>query len=779
MKNLSIGVLLLVMCTGTFTGCGCGDSFTDVLPASETASFRIRSAQKPCEIPFTPVEEKCEVKIDVFFVIDDSNFMYAPVVAGDPRTKMEMTKRIFLDIRKRLQTQLDTAAQNGNLAAVCAQYGLSNLPADVVAKLAAGDVRFDIAFGVGRYEDYGNSTVNFDLNGNLPPAAQAGVIDANARPFILNMPILREHYLEAHDGDAANPNFDPIFESALDVTGGATPDAVGPISTENRRAFGDGSVGFASAAQFRQDPQSGFEALYQVATGAGFDGNADADNEDSGLPCGNLAQGLAPAVLNPGETNDVPSVGYQPLPNEPQQPGEPVREVFLVGDGNGNFPQGGADAPGACITSGNEGGVGWRNGSARFVLLASDVAAISAIDPEPAFNATLSVPNNTPLPCALPGPFAGSVLASAFDGTTGRFGADAGKAGIVAPAGAATPQQAVNALEGACIEALFIGAPGILPGPVKPNATTTPIFGIPVPSSPSFLPYTWMSGVSKLTGVRNVVTAAEDAANAGDWPNVFDMATVIPHAQPGPSDDMLNGLYERVAVHMCENPAAVVCPISDTLPPNSPDIEVCFELIVNGSTPGFTASFPFVGTQLRATALVPTYYRDTITNDAFQVIGGNRIDVGQPGAIASTNEDTVIAFFDPASTITEAVFQYASENIPPDQLATTSFTLERVSYTLPGGLPQEHASILDECMLAQDVEVAADIDLIGNANLVDPVVATPSININGNPGGSCVELLEPNFTPYQIGNCDPLGGSFPLGLFSKAIDSSFKPVAVP
>ena len=55
MKNLSIGVLLLMMCTGAFTGCGCGDGIPPPTPPTTApVQYKIRTVQKPCKIDFTP-----------------------------------------------------------------------------------------------------------------------------------------------------------------------------------------------------------------------------------------------------------------------------------------------------------------------------------------------------------------------------------------------------------------------------------------------------------------------------------------------------------------------------------------------------------------------------------------------------------------------------------------------------------------------------------------------------------------------------------------------------
>ena len=102
-------------------------------------------------------------------------------------------------------------------------------------------------FGVGRFEDYANFT--------------AGDFD---RPFLLNQPIVTTD----QDG------FRDAITAAL-----------------ARQAFGNGG----------DDPESLMEALFQTATGLGFDGNNDGDTSDSGPAGSNAAQ------LIENASGDVPA----------------------------------------------------------------------------------------------------------------------------------------------------------------------------------------------------------------------------------------------------------------------------------------------------------------------------------------------------------------------------------------------------------------------------------------------------------------------------------------
>src|SRR6185295_10937879 len=95
----------------------------------------------------------------------------------------------------------------------------------------------DLAFGVGRFEDYSTSA-----NGD--------------RPFILSQPIITDDTV----------GFSTAIDAAL-----------------NRKTPGGGG----------DLPETDIEALFQVATGVGFDGNNDGDRTDSG------AAGLAATQTNP------------------------------------------------------------------------------------------------------------------------------------------------------------------------------------------------------------------------------------------------------------------------------------------------------------------------------------------------------------------------------------------------------------------------------------------------------------------------------------------------
>jgi VCBS repeat-containing protein len=155
----------------------------------------------------------------------------------------------------------------------------------IISNLQAMLPGVDLGFGVGRLEEYGNFAGEF----------------ATGRPFILNQPIV----------SSSTNGFSTAIQAALD-----------------RMAPGYGG----------DTPETDIEALYQMVTGLGFDGNNNGTTSDSG------AAGLASTQLNPGTSGDVPSFSsFTP---------DPANNVL---------------AP-----SGNIGGAGFRPGALPIILLATD-----------------------------------------------------------------------------------------------------------------------------------------------------------------------------------------------------------------------------------------------------------------------------------------------------------------------------------------------------------------------------------------------------------------------
>jgi hypothetical protein len=491
-RNLLISTLML-----TLAGCGCN---TDSTPPGTTppdltsAVGKIKTQAPP--IPVKPPTTTTPYKIDVTFVMDDSDNMNNKVLGiipnhpGDMRTRSQAAQAIMRNIR-------------ANIEARFAMEWTANHPGQAVPPL-------DFAFAVARYEDFGGDFTD--------PTRRVGAVssrenDMDARPFILNMPILREKH----------PQFLNRFLAAI-----------------SRQAPGDGNPYFQQIAR-APDPQTGIEALFQVAAPqnqdgsyGGFDADGNGNTDGSGLPT-SQDPGLNPQTA-PGATGDVPAVAFQAVADDAD--GQPQ---FQVTDAAGTpvtipDPAGGAGSV-PSYASGNLGGVGWRPNAARFVILASDFATVAPTD---------TVPTGTP-PAAgiLPPPGIGemvtstdggmaaprqarSVLLGAFDtppqflgGPTGlqitqrRLGVadgpvhDGGSG--VAPVGAHTVQQAIDALNALNVEVLLIGTPqagglDTKPGDLGVNGDSASDIQSDLydPTNPNTVqadlaPWFWMNSVNTLT----------------------------------------------------------------------------------------------------------------------------------------------------------------------------------------------------------------------------------------------------------------------------------------
>ncbi|MEM7353227.1 MAG: hypothetical protein AAF657_20700, partial [Acidobacteriota bacterium] len=167
---------------------------------------------------------------------------------------------------------------------------VQNLFNDIVDQLQAQLPSADLAFGVGRFEDFGGPADDFSFEADV------------GRPFVLSQALLR----------TTNPEFETAIAEGL-----------------ARSAPGSGGDG----------PESAIEALFQVATGNGFDGDGDGSTLGSG-PAGDPLTQTAP-----GSSGDVPAFSSH------------------VG-----------------LADGSIGGVGWRPDALRLVLLATDICSVAPFD---------------------------------------------------------------------------------------------------------------------------------------------------------------------------------------------------------------------------------------------------------------------------------------------------------------------------------------------------------------------------------------------------------------
>ncbi len=165
----------------------------------------------------------------------------------------------------------------------------------------------DLGFGIARFEDYSLSTVNeYDY-------------DYADRPYILNQ---------------------PIVESGHDLFGAAIHNAL------SRSAYGSGGNDL---------PESLIEALYQTATGAGFDGIPS-----SGSTLDGGEAGYGDIQYGTGTDGDVPAYSTYPT------------NQSTLSDSNNDYPNSGNYPSGMLVAAGDQGGAGFRDDAIKIILVATD-----------------------------------------------------------------------------------------------------------------------------------------------------------------------------------------------------------------------------------------------------------------------------------------------------------------------------------------------------------------------------------------------------------------------
>ncbi len=489
LRTLSMALPLLVV-----AGCGCtsdeGGGFT---PPNRNGPFRIatRIAPVPVDPPRTPPAKK---RIDVLFLMDDSGVSPA---SGGTAVQGGM---IYGDIA------LQPGRKKQTVARAIFQDLLGNLKADLLAQFPQEE--FDLAFGVARYEDFGGSF---------------RVSDQQARPFILNQPIYRQD----------RQDFTTQINSAF-----------------LREAPGNGNESGQPVASVNiPNAQSIVEALFQVGSGAGFDGNGNASRADSGL------FGAETTQTAPGTSGDVPAASF-------------------AADGNDEDGEPKFTTPGGALGSGNLGGVGWRPDALRYVITTSDISGVSPFTTGLPIPATIVSTDGGAYPRD-----AKAVITQAFATTAGtalqqavnRFGE---LPAPVAPVTAATVQASVDALNTGSnplaplnIEVLSIGTPRTAPIPFKPNvpgANLPDISAIPVPQFPDASPFTWMSAYAILTGARRPWPVLNPT---GELPLVYNLATVFPQAAPSPLNHVREDLVFRIGEGLPTLPDVGLPPVRPALAP--------------------------------------------------------------------------------------------------------------------------------------------------------------------------------------------------------------------
>jgi Ca2+-binding RTX toxin-like protein len=228
-------------------------------------------------------------------------------------------------------------------------------------------------------------------------AYPGGFFGGGNRSFVLNQPIIADST--------------PMFQQAIDAA---------LVRTAPGGGRGEETV---------------FESLFQVATGAGFDANLDGDTVDDG------PAGLFTTQTSANATGDIPA--YSTFTADP------------TGDSNGPILN-----PTAAVASATD-GVGFRSGSRRIVLVATDGNTIVHEDDG---NLTYTGVNGSSLPA--------STFSNGVSATPGNSGA-----GI---------QATIDALIAEQVEVIGLGEPGFFSG-ASPRQDLT--------------------GIATLTGALNNTTA--------------------------------------------------------------------------------------------------------------------------------------------------------------------------------------------------------------------------------------------------------------------------------
>ncbi|MFM8981032.1 MAG: hypothetical protein ACKOSS_11300, partial [Planctomycetia bacterium] len=394
--------------------------------------------------------------------------------------------------------------------------------------------------------------------------------DALARPFIVNQPIYR---LDR--------------EGALSLLGSAFL----------REAPGHGNQPGEPV-----DPQALVEALCQAATGMGFDGNGDGDTSDSGL------FGAETTQTAPGASGDVPAASFAADGNDE--------------DGAPRFV-----TPGGAAASGNLGGVGWRPRALRYILTTTDIPAVTPFPAGQAIPPSVTSTSGGAYPRS-----ARAIPTQAFASNTTLAAQAAQRFGVlpepVAPAGACTLQQAIQALNTGPsasnplnIEVLGLGTLRTAPLPFKPNlpgATYPSVPAITDPSTPDASPFTMLSALAYLTGAQRTWPGSAEPLAL-----VYNLATVFPKTALAPKADIREDLVFRVGQGMPALPAptrpalapeVVTYEGTATLPGGSPLVIAALDgLDEDGTGTTITVAGSLV------TVRVPRYYSDEAKPAALRV----------------------------------------------------------------------------------------------------------------------------------------------------------------
>jgi hypothetical protein len=358
---------------------------------------------------------------------------------------------------------------------------------NVVDQLQAALPSTTFGFGVSMFKDYGGAWSAQDDD------------TSTSRPFILNQPIVT----------AATAG----GESALD---GLVSNAVG-LANELPGYGGD-------------IPEASVEGLYQLATGAGFDGNGNGSSLDSG-PAGTLA-----TEETPGTSGDVPPFSSN-----------------------------------VATTSGSLGGIGWRPGALHIVIVATDTSPAAAFPAGSPIPTTITSTNGDSEPSInfaysslTPGDNRTGYVANTTDPATNTV------AGAVVPAGGATIQGTVNALNAVGIRVIGMG-PGDAPTTAEgPGDNSSSI---------------WLSSMARLTG------GTDSSGNA----LVFDSSVASTELATSIVDNVESSIAKPVNIGITTStlPAGVVsvAPSPTTVSDVAPGGTADFSVTITGNGKASTGTF--------------------------------------------------------------------------------------------------------------------------------------------------------------------------------------------
>jgi hypothetical protein len=480
LKTLAIAATFAAL-----SGCGCDDRPPGGTPTQATTA--VRKGTQACPSGYLALAQVR--KIDVFFLLDDSRSMENGRLVPSGRNRTATAQGIF-----------------GNM--------VGNLLNDLQVRFPGEPI--DLAFGVGRYEDFGG------------PSRE----DPVARPFILNLPITR-----------FAPGSGLDFETAFFGPGGAN-------------APGGGALQRAAPGSGGDSPQALAQALWHVATGQGFDGDGLGGTAGSGLFGSVAAQTAAtttgdvpqasfsvdgldthghPRFATPGglkASGDLGGVGWRRGAHHYVFVASDTSSVAPFAAAAGSPPAGlipNPVAPGATD--------GRPHPAVAFIAFATPGQGGQVTADAFAQSRYGTVPHVSANP--LIGPEIVAPTGSAFvPDVMDALWNSLGNAGAVAPLNA-------GRLE---IGVMSIGALGVDPAQRKPNlpgATSPDVPAILPPYGPDRTPFTWMSAVAVLTGMevdwpRPVVAASQLL------PMVYNLETVSSPTL-GIRADAREDLVQRIA----------------------------------------------------------------------------------------------------------------------------------------------------------------------------------------------------------------------------------------